>query len=51
MQKIIWQCWTYFRYNIQQCYDEPNIVCQALDAIINCAKVPGVFPIMEEAGM
>eukprot|EP01083_Nonionella_stella_P080781 222104_1 len=37
--------------NIQQCYDDPNIVCQALDAIINCAKVPGVFPIMEEAGV
>jgi len=37
--------------NIQQCYDDPAVVCQALDAIINCAKVPGVFPIMEEAGV
>eukprot|EP01084_Bolivina_argentea_P226402 382452_1 len=37
--------------NIQQAYDDPNVVCSALDAIINCAKVPGVFPIMEEAGV
>merc|ERR1719295_1607454 len=37
--------------NIQQCYDNPEVVCQALDAIINCARVPGVFPIMEEAGV
>ena len=37
--------------HIQQCYDNPNIVCQALDAIINCARVPGSFVPMEEAGV
>jgi len=37
--------------NIQKCYDDPNVVVQALDAIISCARVPGVFPIMEEAGV
>jgi len=37
--------------DVQRMYDDSGVVVHALDAITSCAKVPGVFPILEEAGV
>ena len=37
--------------NIQECYDDPKVVVQGLNALAKCALVPGSFPALEEAGV
>ena len=37
--------------NIQTFYSDPRLVVAALDVLTKRAQVPGVFPLLEEAGV